>query len=152
MRKQATFYLLTAEAAEQDSALSVELQLTCHFAALAWRQNKRVLIACADEQQALLLDELLWQQPVEHFVPHNLAGEGPKAGAPVELSWPNKRSLAARQYLINLQPTVADFAPLFNEVIDFVPAEESRKTLARDRYKAYRQVGFHLTTAAMPTI
>jgi len=36
-------------------------------------------------------------------------------------------------------------------VIDFVPYEESLKQLARDRYKAYRSVGFQLNTATPPS-
>jgi len=45
----------------------------------------------------------------------------------------------------------ADFASAFHEVIDFVPHEDDLKQLARDRYKAYRSVGFQLTTATPPT-
>jgi DNA polymerase-3 subunit chi len=34
-------------------------QLVCEVAAERWRNGKRVLIACEDEQQALRLDEAL---------------------------------------------------------------------------------------------
>lgn len=147
--KTATFYLL--EQQESDTDLSAVEALTCQLATLKYREGKRVLIACETENQALRLDEALWQQPVTAFVPHNLAGEGPRYGAPVELAWPQKRGAGSRDTLINLLPQFVDFATAFLEVIDFVPAHASLKQLARDRYKAYRNVGFQLNTAPPPS-
>ncbi|MBK4715631.1 MULTISPECIES: DNA polymerase III subunit chi [Tenebrionibacter/Tenebrionicola group] len=143
--KNATFYLLDNDTVTD--GLSAEEQLTCALAAVHWRNSKRILIACEDEQQAIRLDEALWARDPHSFVPHNLAGEGPRAGAPVELAWPGRRGSSSRDLLISLLPQFADFATAFHEVIDFVPCDESRKPLARERYKAYRIAGFHLTTA-----
>lgn len=146
--KNATFYLLESDTIA-DGASAIEM-LTCELADAQWRNGKRVLIACVDEQQAIRLDEALWQRPPDAFVPHNLAGEGPHYGAPIELCWPQRRGNAPRDILISLLPVCADFATTFHEVIDFVPYEESQKQLARERYKAYRRVGFHLNTATPP--
>jgi DNA polymerase-3 subunit chi len=54
--------------------------------------------------------------------------------------------------LISLLGNFADFATAFHEVVDFVPYEDSLKQLARERYKAYRSVGFNLTTATPPDV
>ncbi|KLU17671.1 DNA polymerase III subunit chi, partial [Proteus mirabilis] len=109
------------------------------------------LLVCDSQPQAELLDEALWAREPHQFVPHNLAGEGPHYGAPVELCWPGKRGNAPRDLLINLQSQFADFATAFHEVIDFVPIDEQLKQLARERYKIYRSVGFTLTMATPPT-
>ncbi|QIX96270.1 DNA polymerase III subunit chi [Cedecea sp. FDAARGOS_727] len=143
--KNATFYLLDNDTHAE--GLSAVEQLVCELAADGFRAGKRVLIACEDEQQAIRLDEALWQRDAHAFVPHNLAGEGPRYGAPVELAWPQRRGSAPRDILISLLPQLADFATAFLEVIDFVPYEDTQKQLARERYKAYRVAGFHLTTA-----
>ena len=143
--KNATFYLPGPDTPHQ--TLSAVEALACELAAARWREGKRILVACENEAQAVRLDEALWQRPADSFVPHNLAGEGPRYGAPVELAWPEKRGNASRDLLITLLPWFADFATAFHEVIDFVPDEESLKQLARDRYKAYRSVGFQLNTA-----
>lgn len=143
--KNATFYLMDNDTAAD--GLSAQELLVCELAAVRWREGKRILIACEDEQQAIRLDEALWQRDAHSFVPHNLAGEGPRAGAPVELAWPARRGSHSRDLLISLLPHFADFATAFHEVIDFVPYDESLKQLARERYKAYRVAGFHLTTA-----
>ena len=143
--KNATFYLLDNDTTVDD--LSAVEQLVCEIAAERWRAGKRVLIACEDEQQAIRLDEALWSRPPDSFVPHNLAGEGPRGGAPVEIAWPAKRNSSPRDILISLRVNFADFATAFTEVVDFVPYEETLKQLARERYKAYRVAGFNLNTA-----
>ncbi|RXK33192.1 DNA polymerase III subunit chi [Arsenophonus endosymbiont of Bemisia tabaci Asia II 3] len=147
--KKATFYLI-AQLSSQAELESHEW-LACQLAAENWRMGKRVLIACEDQIQAEKLDEILWQREPYQFVPHNLAGEGPRYGAPVELCWLTKRGNSARDILINLQSTFANFATAFHEVIDFVPIDENLKQLARERYKTYRSMGFHLIMAPPPT-
>lgn len=147
--KNVTFYLLDQHTVED--GLSAVERLACELAATQWRAGKRVLMACGSEEQALRLDEALWQRSPASFVPHNLAGEGPRYGAPVELCWPKRRGNAPRDLMISLLPECADFASAFHEVIDFVPDEDGLKQLARDRYKGYRSVGFQLTTATPPT-
>ncbi len=146
--KNTTFYLLAQPSPQID--LEAHEWLTCQIAAAHWRAGKRVLIACESIEQAEKLDEALWQREPHQFVPHNLAGEGPKYGAPVELCWPQKRGNSPRDLLINLQPQFADFATAFHEVVDFVPLDETLKQLARERYKIYRSVGFNLTMAPPP--
>ncbi|WP_034943758.1 DNA polymerase III subunit chi [Erwinia oleae] len=148
--KNVTFWLL--ENATPVDGLSALEALVCDLAEARWRGGARVLVACEDEAQAIRLDEALWQRPASAFVPHNLAGEGPHYGAPVELAWPQRRGNAPRDLLISLLPQFVDFATAFHEVIDFVPYEESLKELARERYKAYRSVGFHLNTATPPVV
>ncbi|AEW44847.1 DNA polymerase III subunit chi [Serratia symbiotica str. 'Cinara cedri'] len=148
MMKQATFYLLEHNRAS--GVLSAHEAVACIISAEHWRSGKRLLIACDSQEQAQRLDEALWYREPHAFIPHNLVGEGPNLGAPVELCWPGKRSNTPRDLLIALQLQFADFAIAYHQVIDFVPYENNLKQLARIRYKAYRSVGFHLTTATPP--
>lgn len=143
--KNAIFYLLEQNMIKD--GLSRMEWLSCDLAAMKWRAGKRVLIACKDKPQALQLDKALWRYDPEAFVPHNLAGEGPHYGAPVEVCWPQRRGNESRDLLISLLPTCANFVAAFQEVIDFVPDEDSLKQLARYRYQAYRSIGFQLFTA-----
>ncbi len=84
--KNATFYLLDND--DTVDGLNAVEQLVCDVAAARWRAGKRILIACVDEAQATRIDEALWKRDPDSFVPHNLAGEGPRGGAPVEIAWP----------------------------------------------------------------
>lgn len=145
--KNATFYLLNQNTFS-DGMTSVEW-LACELATDKWREGKRVLIACENDIQAFRMDEALWSHDFDAFVPHNLVGEGPRLGAPVEICWPQRRSDAPRDLLISLLSICVDFFFAFHEVIDFVPNENILKQLARDRYKAYRSFNFQLNTISL---
>lgn len=143
-----TFFLL--EEVRKD-AHPAELHAACQLASQNYRQKQRCLLLCKDQAEAEQLDELLWQLPVEAFVPHNLSGEGPANGTAVEICWemparPNKG------VLINLTGNLADNHQRFSTIYDFVPAEESLKQQARERYKHYREAGHQLDTRPATTL
>jgi DNA polymerase III subunit chi len=137
-----TFYVLAERPPSPDHELSpapAHFAYACQLCADLYRDNKRVFVYTADQAAAELMDELLWQFDVERFVPHNLMGEGPGRGAPVEIGWQAPKQ--SRQVLINLSTDMPDFARRFASVIEFVPSEPALKAQARERYKQYRQSG-----------
>ena len=143
MQTQAMFYSIE----EQSKIPGVsEQQLHLHYACLQaayfYRQNQRVFIYTQDQKSAHDIDEMLWAFDPMSFVPHNLIGEGPKQGAAVEISWqmPTNR----RAVLINLTSEVPNFANQFSHLIDFVPADETLKEQARNRFRTCRQWGFNV--------
>lgn len=149
MRK-VIFYLIESESPQteqspSEACLSHE-QIAIKQIVLAWQERQRVLVACQSQLQAEKIDEALWQLDTEHFVPHNLVGEGPRGGSPVELCWPEKRSSGVRGLLINLQTAIPDYAAAYNSIIDFVPFDPTLKALARERYLSYKNLGFNLKT------
>ena len=142
--KPTTFYLL-ATGADEPRAL---LDLVCTLATERYRQGQSIFILAASQEQAEQLDEQLWQQDTRYFVPHALSEEPTVQQAPVEIgTFKPKRN---RQLLINLSNDAPPFAGRFAEVVDFVPTDETRKQLARERYKQYRAVGFTLQTLPAP--
>ncbi|MDH2925287.1 DNA polymerase III chi subunit [Nicoletella semolina] len=141
--KQVQFYLINE--VEQGTIASEEF-LACELAAKAWRVGKRVLISCESEEQALNIDEALWARQADDFVPHNLSGEVTTYATPIEITWAGKRNAQHRDLLISLQKNVPDFINSFNQIIDFVPVDETLKIQARERYRHYRQLGWHLET------
>ena len=116
MAQSAQFYLLHDMASP--NGLSAQEQLACNLAAAAWRLGKRVLISCEITTYA----------------------------TPIEISWSSKRNAQRRDLLINLQQVLPEFFGTFNQIIDFVPAEEQAKKLARERYKFLRTQGWQLST------
>lgn len=147
---QVSFYLLSDTPAElpatqnELSSTPAHFALACKLCADLYRAKQRVFVYTADQKQAEAFDELLWQFDAERFVPHNISGEGPKYGAPVEISWQAPRQ--NRQVLVNLADTVPAFANRFSQIIEFVPATEHEKAQARDRFKHYRQLGINPQT------
>lgn len=112
----------------------------CEVTAELYSQKKKSVVLCASKAQAEALDQLLWQLPAARFVPHNLAGEGPQGGAPVEIVW-QVQSLPRKQCLINLSGQMVTNFNHFQHIIDFVPVEEAAKQQARERYKLFQQAG-----------
>jgi DNA polymerase-3 subunit chi len=150
----ALFYLMPAppsvaeQSAAQPSASATDdvYRLACQLAQQAFTRQQLVYVHCNDQQQAYAIDEILWQFEPTAFVPHNLKGEGPTGGAPVEIGFdklgPNKN----RHLLINLADQTPQFAVNFGQIIDFVANDAAKKTIARDRYRQYRDLGIALTT------
>jgi DNA polymerase-3 subunit chi len=142
--KNATFYLIqadTPQATKTGFGLYVVF-LGHHFT----KQGAKVYVHCDDRHSAEEFAELFWQVPAEEFVAHNLVGEGPKYGTPIEIGFEGTRPSWNRQIVINCANKHAIFADRFTEVIDFVPCEENAKQLARERYRIYRQAGFQIET------
>ncbi len=142
----ALFYLLPEQSQNNPQA---HRQLACDIAAEQFRVGRRVWVYCPHREQAEQFDEMLWQRPAEGFVPHNLVGEGPPNGAPVEIGW-QAPSYNNRPILINLHPEFPGFCHQFQQIVDFVPADEELKKLARTRYKHYRAAGMALSTQPAP--
>ncbi|WP_318490146.1 DNA polymerase III subunit chi [Photobacterium leiognathi] len=142
----ATFYIIDDK--QESADIDFQCHFACHLAAMSYRQGNKVYLLAANKQQAEQIDEYLWQQDPDSFVPHNLIGEGPNSGSPVEIGWATLRHTGHRATLINLAETAPNFAVTFAQVVDFVPCDEKLKQLARERYKAYRLAGIQITTAA----
>tara|TARA_R110002060_G_scaffold77710_1_gene89520 strand:+ start:567 stop:1037 length:471 start_codon:yes stop_codon:yes gene_type:complete len=139
-----TFYLLEREA-EATSQQPAHLALACQLAAQCFSNKQRCVVMCQSQAQAEQFDELLWQLPNDRFVPHNLTGEGPQAGTPVEICW-QRPSQFNKPVLINLADNMPDFHSKFSRIFDFVPAADALKQQARERYKHYRAAGHQLDT------
>lgn len=152
---QAVFWLLSEQhlvpEAGAEQGVSASVHYACVLTADLYRQNKKILIGTEGQDQAQLIDEWLWQFDAERFVPHNLPGEGPHYGTPVEINW--ESSQQRRQCFVNICQHVPDFASKLKGVTewhDFVPADEAGKQAARDRYKQLKQLGFELSTNPIP--
>ncbi|MCU4677502.1 DNA polymerase III subunit chi [Catenovulum sp. 2E275] len=140
---QITFYLLPDNTAE--SSDSAVVLFACKLVAKLYRDKHKVFVYTDTQAQAEAIDEMLWQFDATQFVAHNLQGEGPSYGSPVEISWqaPTNR----RSVLVNLSQQVPTFSNQFQQIFDFVPAADKAKQQARERYKAFRQAGHSLSTS-----
>ena len=146
---QATFYLLHCDATKtaENQIIDAACQLTYDY----YKNNQLIYIHCQNKQQAFAVDEMLWQFEPDSFVPHNLKGEGPAFGAPVEIGFDQSGPNKNRQVLINLADQCPSFAVNFGHIIDFVASDDAMKAIARERYKQYRTMGIKLATQNLAT-
>lgn len=134
------FYVLDGLTEQQQQ------QFFCQQIAQLWRDHKSVRVWCASQTAAEQLDESLWRFPADSFVPHNLVGEGPPQGAPVELCWPQAPASPRRAAVVmNLMDDLPPWQGA-RLIIDHVPEIEPQRQAARERYKHYRQHGIGLKT------
>ncbi|MGL5359543.1 MAG: DNA polymerase III subunit chi [Shewanella sp.] len=162
---QALFYLMPPQVSAPPTPLALTsptlgivphallemYQFACQVAQQAYLKQQLVYIHCENKALACDIDELLWQFEPTAFVPHNLKGEGPATGAPVEIGFDRLGANKSRQLLINLADQVPPFAVNFGHIIDFVANDDQHKAVARERYRQYRDLGVELTTQNLAT-
>lgn len=137
-----TFYL------HDQADESAWLSQVCQLVAEQFSQRRKIAVRAQSQEQAERFDELLWQQPPERFIPHNLVGEGPNGGAPVVIGWdqPLEEYGIGRQLVVNLANDCAPFVRGVQRIIDFVPLQDDEKELARERFRTYRRTGASIDT------
>ncbi len=136
--KTATFYILN----ESNDILT----LACELVIKQWQSNKKVIILCKDQNQALDIDELLWSQEPTRFIPHNLCGE--HANCPVEINWVGSNKTCSGNLCVNLSEEMIENSQSFNKIIDFVPFSEKLKEKARKRYSLLRNLHWQMQTVS----
>ncbi len=134
----------------RESTPGARLRLACRLAERAYRDGARVLVRLDAEAELTELDTLLWTFGDGTFVPHDrLAADGApdRQEAPVALTaGALPQSLSAWPMLIDLalsQPPAVQSASaaLPGHVIEIVDADETRRKLGRERFRAYRDAG-----------
>jgi DNA polymerase-3 subunit chi len=129
----------------RESSAGARLTLACRLAERAYRDGVRVLVRVDSESDLAEFDTLLWTFGDGTFVPHDRltadAAPGPH-DAPVALTCgPLPATLAAWPMLIDLALAQPPVARLPERVIEIVDADETRRRLGRERFRAYRDAG-----------
>ncbi len=144
---QVDFYILN------DSSGRNINQMVCRLCEKALENQMQVFIYTCTEQQAQILDELLWTYKSDSFIPHCIISDDflPVSPAktenfnyPVVIKAANSeldQQLPAqfKGLLINLSQTIPPFMPYFERIAEMVDKDETEKQLARERYRLYRQ-------------
>jgi DNA polymerase-3 subunit chi len=122
-----------------DSAGREPAALACRLALMAWERGHRVAIISPDEQSAMALDQLLWEQPEQRFVPHGRSGSPEAVGAAVTITIraPN----GAADVVINLADQALSDVSRCKRLLEIVPFDEHQRQAARTKYKAYLAQG-----------
>jgi DNA polymerase-3 subunit chi len=144
-----TFYALSESSANSgEKEISSELAQAATLLADCVSKRKKVSVLTDTQAQAESFDELIWQFPADKFIPHNLYGEGPDMGTPVEIIWHSvflsMAKLRNTAVVINLSQEYIENIKNLQHIIDFVPPDEDLKAHARERYKRYKQAGCQL--------
>jgi len=133
------FYLLDhATEGGKDTAV-------CKLAHKAFRLGHRIYILTHDHEDAQRLDRLLWTFSAGSFIPHGLGARPADADLPV-LIGQDEPPADHEDVLIQLMPQVPEFFSRFRRVAEVVDGSDDEKTLARERFRFYRDRGYELQT------
>ena len=107
----------------------------------------RLLVTVPDAESGQRFDRTLWTFAPQSFVPHAQENSPLATASPVVIAQKIPDN-ATSQFgaLINLTPTLPVGAESFARVIEIVGLDEDDKNLARQRFKAYRDLGCEMFT------
>ncbi len=141
MTERVDFYVLKSAAANQRFAFA------CRLTEKAYLQDLRIVIVNDTLSDAKLLDDMLWTFNERSFVPHQIClDERPTEAA-------TKVSLAvlpaappSGDLLVNLSARLPSHWERYARIAEIIDADEERRRLGRERFKAYRDLKVMLET------
>ncbi len=109
-----------------------------------YKKYDRVLVLGSETVLLEQLDERLWQNSHDKFVPYSMDTESYQSTATVLLST-NAIPSSGYNALLNIGATIPTNSNRFRAIIEIVADDEEQKEQARERYKLYRRSGFNVT-------
>ncbi len=137
---QVDFYVLAS--AEQSAN-----HIACRLAMKAWEQGHRVMVLAADENEASLLDVIMWDFPVGRFLPHS-RGAGDE-DTPVSISVHGTEIPDGRDVVINMADQPVSEPGRFKRLLEIVPGAEKQRLASRQKFRVYREQGLEPSTHSM---
>ncbi len=135
MTERVDFYILKSAAPKQ------RLAFACRLTEKAYLRDMSIVIVNETPADAKMLDEMLWTFNERSFVPHKVsvdeASFDPKT--PVHLIL-ESTSVPAADLLINLALRLPAQVQRYARIAEIVDADEERRRLGRERFKAYRDL------------
>jgi DNA polymerase III subunit chi len=141
MTERVDFYVLKSAAVKQ------RLAFACRLTEKAYLRNLKVVIVNDTLADAQALDEMLWTFNERSFVPHALCldEQSVDPATPIHLTLELANAPAA-DLLVNLAKVLPTQLLKYARIAEIIDADEERKSLGRERFKAYRDLKFSLDT------
>ncbi|MEA3160488.1 MAG: polymerase subunit chi [Gammaproteobacteria bacterium] len=141
MTERVDFYVLKSAAAKQRWAFA------CRLTEKAYLKDLKIVIVNDTLADAKALDELLWTFNERSFIPHQICLDEQSAdpATPVHLTVESS-ALPAADLLVNLAHRLPAQLERYARIAEIIDADEERRRLGRERFKAYRDLKFTLET------
>ena len=122
------------------TAVTNPLVATARLVAKAYAQGRRVRVITPDAAATQLLNNMLWEQPAEGFLPHVALSSPHAAATPVIIdhSITHEGSI---DVLINLCAEPPAFFSRFERMFEIVGQEEALAHAGRERWKREKKAG-----------
>jgi DNA polymerase III subunit chi len=141
MTERVDFYVLKTAAAKQRWAFA------CRLTEKAYLKNLKIVVVSDTLADAQALDELLWTFNERSFVPHKvcLDAQALDPATPVHLTL-GATDIPCADLLINLAQQLPAQFQGYTRIAEVIDADEERRRLGRERFKAYRDLKLTLET------
>ena len=135
MTERVDFYILKSAAPKQ------RLAFACRLTEKAYLRDMSIVIVNETPADAKMLDEMLWTFNERSFVPHKVSVDEASFDpqTPVHLIL-ESTSVPAADLLINLGLHLPTQVQRYARIAEIVDADEERRRLGRERFKAYRDL------------
>ena len=130
------------------TAVTNPLTATARLVGKAYAQGRRVRVVTPDAATTAALDKLLWEQPVEGFVPHVTMTSPHVAHTPVIVDHSLLHEGTA-DVLINLSAEPPAFFARFERMFEIVGQEATLAAAGRARWAFYKARGYPLSHTVM---
>jgi DNA polymerase-3 subunit chi len=141
MTERVDFYVLKSAAAKLRWAFA------CRLTEKAYLRDLSIVIVNDTLADAQALDDLLWTFNERSFIPHEVCMDEQSVdpGTKVHLAV-LPAALPAADLLVNLTARLPEHWERYARIAEIIDADEDRRRLGRERFKAYRDLKVTLAT------
>ena len=142
MTERVDFYVLKSSTAKQ------RWTFACRLTEKAYLRDLKVVLLGDTPAEVEAIDALLWTFSERSFVPHDIRRGRPSAAgsaAAVELTQ-DLDSVESADLLVNVSARLPAGFDRFARIAEIIDADDERRRLGRERFKAYRELKFAVET------
>jgi DNA polymerase-3 subunit chi len=140
MTERVDFYVLKSAAARQRWAFA------CRLTEKAYLKDLKIVIVSDTLADAQALDELLWTFNDRSFIPHKLCLDEQSVDPATAVHLTVEAALPTADLLVNLAQRLPAQFQSYARIAEVIDADEERRRLGRERFKAYRDLKLPLET------
>jgi DNA polymerase-3 subunit chi len=140
MTERVDFYVLKSAAARQRWAF------VCRLTEKAYLKDLKIVIVSDTLADAQALDELLWTFNDRSFIPHKVCLDEQSVDPATAVHITVETALPTADLLVNLAQRLPAQFQRYARIAEVIDADEERRRLGRERFKAYRDLKLPLET------
>ncbi|MEA3106318.1 MAG: polymerase subunit chi [Gammaproteobacteria bacterium] len=148
MTERVDFYVLKSSTAKQ------RWTFACRLTEKAYLRDLKVVLFGDTLAEVEAIDELLWTFSERSFVPHDIhrgrpsgaPGHAAAGSAPAVQLTPDLDSVESADLLVNVSARLPARLDRFARIAEIIDADDERRRLGRERFKAYRDLKLAVET------
>jgi DNA polymerase-3 subunit chi len=140
MTERVDFYVLKSSTAKQ------RWTFACRLTEKAYLRDLKVVLLSETAAEAAVMDEMLWTFSERSFVPHDIQGRPTGSNSTQVMLTPDPDAVESADLLVNLSAHLPSRLERFARVAEIIDADDERRRLGRERFKAYRELKLTVET------